>query len=176
MDTAPFGGHPTASLILLPFEALEALIAGSLNLASELTGVALPPVFLEETRFWRIRRDDILANPAAAPWLEHAVVGYPANDVVGHAGFHDLPNEAGMVEVGYRIVPEYRRQGYGRAALAELLSYAAASPEVHTVRASISPDNVASLALARSLGFRHIDEQWDDEDGLELVFERAARG
>ena len=103
------------------------------------------------------------------------MLGYPANAVVGHAGFHDPPNEAGMVEVGYRVVPEHRRQGYGRAALAELLAYAAASPEVGTVRASISPGNVASLALARSLGFRHIGEQWDDEDGLELVFERAAR-
>jgi RimJ/RimL family protein N-acetyltransferase len=175
MDRSTPPGQPTVRLILLPLEALEALIDGSLDRASAVTGVALPPVFLEETRFWRIQRDDLRANPAAAPWLVRAVFGHPVNAVVGHVGFHDPPNAAGMVEVGYRILPTYRRQGYGRAALAELLTYAAASPEVRTVRASISPDNVASLALAQSCGFRHIGEQWDDEDGLELVFERAAR-
>jgi RimJ/RimL family protein N-acetyltransferase len=45
---------------------------------------------------------------------------------------------------------------------------------VHAVRASISPDNNASLATLRPFGFRHIGEQWDDEDGLELLFERPA--
>jgi RimJ/RimL family protein N-acetyltransferase len=40
------------------------------------------------------------------------------------------------------------------------------------VRASISPDNVASLALIRSLGFEQRGEQWDEIDGLELIFER----
>ena len=38
-------------------------------------------------------------------------------------------------------------------------------------RASISPDNVASLAIASRFGFRHVGEQIDDVDGLELVFE-----
>jgi [ribosomal protein S5]-alanine N-acetyltransferase len=166
---------PTARLIPLPLAALEALIDGALDRASAVTGVALPPLFLEEIRFWRIRRDDLRANPAFAPWAERAVFGRPADAVVGHAGFHDPPNATGTVEVGYGILPDYRRQGYGRAALAELLRFAAASPEVRTVRASISPDNVASLALARSCGFRQVGEQWDDEDGRELVFERAAR-
>jgi L-amino acid N-acyltransferase YncA len=46
---------------------------------------------------------------------------------------------------------------------------------VRTVRASVSPGNVASLALVRSLGFRQVGEQWDEIDGLELVFERPAR-
>lgn len=143
MDKRASNDHPAARLVLLPLEALEALIDGSLDRASECAGVPLPPSFLKETRFWRIRRDDIRTNPAAAPWMARAVIGYPAHAVVGHAGFHDPPNAAGMVEVGYRILPEYRRQGYGRAALQELLKYAAAAPEVRTVRASISPDNIA---------------------------------
>lgn len=40
------------------------------------------------------------------------------------------------------------------------------------IRASISPDNAASLAVIRPFGFERVGEQWDDEDGLELVFER----
>lgn len=50
---------------------------------------------------------------------------------------------------------------------------AADEPAVRTVRATIGPDNLPSLALVRELGFVHVGEQWDDEDGRELVFERA---
>jgi len=42
------------------------------------------------------------------------------------------------------------------------------------VRASISPDNVASLATIAGFGFVRAGEQWDAEDGLELLFERTA--
>ena len=42
------------------------------------------------------------------------------------------------------------------------------------VRASVSPENVASLALIRSYGFQHVGEQWDEKDGRELIFERLA--
>jgi ribosomal-protein-alanine N-acetyltransferase len=94
--------------------------------------------------------------------------------VVGKAGFHGPPDEHGMVEVGYAIVPELRRRGYARAALEALLQRAGREPAVRVVRASVSPDNAASLGLIRQYGFVRVGEQWDDEDGLELVYEVAA--
>jgi hypothetical protein len=36
---------------------------------------------------------------------------------------------------------------------------------------SIRPDNIASYQLASQYGFVKVDEQWDDEDGLEIVYE-----
>jgi hypothetical protein len=36
----------------------------------------------------------------------------------------------------------------------------------------VSPHNEASLRMVRRLGFHQTDEQWEEEDGLELVFER----
>jgi hypothetical protein len=39
------------------------------------------------------------------------------------------------------------------------------------VRVSIRPDNLPSSRLALQYDFRQIGEQWDDEDGLELVYE-----
>ena len=59
--------------------------------------------------------------------------------------------------------------------LAALLARAAAEPSVRTVRATISPDNAASLATLAGNGFRHVGEQWDERDGRELIFERPAR-
>lgn len=179
MITPDTTAHPTVRLVLIPFDALEALLTGDLDRASTITGLPLPEPFITDKAalwLWRYRRDQILREPESAPWLARAVVSVPDGTVVGNAGFHGAPNDAGMVEIGYGILPDYRRRGYGRAAAAALLREAAESPGVRTVRASISPDNVASLALARSFGFVQVGDQWDDEDGLELVFERPAGG
>jgi ribosomal-protein-alanine N-acetyltransferase len=45
---------------------------------------------------------------------------------------------------------------------------------VQVVRATISPDNAASLALVADYGFIRTGEQWDEEDGLEIIFEVTA--
>ena len=76
-----------------------------------------------------------------------------------------------MVEVGYGVDPAYRRRGYARAALELLLDRARAQPDVRVLRATISPDNEASLALIAQFPFVRNGEQWDEEDGLEWIFE-----
>lgn len=164
----------TAQLMLIPEAALEALLAGSLESAGEVMGMTLPDVYLTQGWLWRYRLDQMRADPDSVPWLVRAVYGRPAETVVGHAGFHGRPDADGMVEIGYAIVPEFRRRGYARAAVGELLAYAAANG-ARVVRASVSPENVASLALIRSYGFAHVGEQWDERDGRELIFERPSR-
>ena len=59
--------------------------------------------------------------------------------------------------------------------LRELLRRATAEPSVRTVRATISPGNVASLATIAGFGFAEVGEQWDEQDGRELILEVAAR-
>jgi RimJ/RimL family protein N-acetyltransferase len=76
-----------------------------------------------------------------------------------------------MVEIGYGVDPAHRRRGYARAALEALLQRAATEPQVVTVRVTISPDNVASYRLTSQYGFTEVGEQWDDEDGLEIIYE-----
>lgn len=55
--------------------------------------------------------------------------------------------------------------------LEELLRWATSDDWVSTVRASIRPDNAASLATIAGFGFEQVGEQWDDEDGIETIFE-----
>ena len=79
-----------------------------------------------------------------------------------------------MVEVGYAIDPAYRRQGYARAALAALLERAAREPAV-THRAGERTAGQRGLERAgRLLRVRRGGQQWDEEDGLETVYERPA--
>jgi RimJ/RimL family protein N-acetyltransferase len=163
-------GVPTVELPVLTAPVLRALVAGDLAGASGVAGLALPPAFLDDGPLWLLRIGQIDADPAAEGWLIRAIAAQDG-PVVGHAGFHGPPDERGMVEVGYFVLEAHRRRGYARAALRGLLAYAT-EHRARVARASISPGNAASLALVRSSGFVRIGEQWDDEDGLELVFER----
>lgn len=156
--------------------AMAALLDGDLPAASSMAGVALTEYFItdEAQWLWRLRLDQIAADPGHARWMARQAVLGDGGLVIGHCGFHGPPDAAGMVEIGYSIAPEFRRRGYARAMLAALLRRAAADPSVTTVRAAIRPDNVASLATISGFGFVEVGEQWDDKDGLELIFEVPA--
>jgi RimJ/RimL family protein N-acetyltransferase len=156
--------------------ALSALKDGDLITASAEAGVALTEYFVTDRArwLWRLRISQLAADPGRARWIARVAVTLPDGAVVGHAGFHGPPDEAGMVEIAYSVAPEFRRRGYARAMLVELLRRAAAEPAVRTVRASISPDNAASLATIAGYGFVEAGEQWDEQDGRELIFEAPA--
>jgi [ribosomal protein S5]-alanine N-acetyltransferase len=168
---------PSVHFVPLPPPVLEALLADDLATARSLTGVPLTEWFLSDeiTWLWRLRLDQIAADPGSAGWIARAAVSEPDGAVIGAAGFHGPPDADGMVEVGYSTDPAHRRRGYARAMLTALLQWAAAEPSVRTVRASIRPDNVASLATIAGFGFTHVGEQWDDEDGTEYLYERPVR-
>jgi [ribosomal protein S5]-alanine N-acetyltransferase len=167
----------TLRFVLLPPAALQALGDGLLAEASEAAGVALTPFFVTEWArgLWRLRASQVVADPPSGRWIARAAVAEPEEAVVGYAGFHGPPDVAGLVEIGYSVDPDWRRRGYATAMVRELLQRAAGEPDVRTVRATISPDNVASLATIAGFGFTENGEQWDEEDGRELIFDRPAR-
>jgi len=120
---------------------------------------------------WERRSKQLEENPAAAAWVTGVIWDERLRVAVGQAGYHGPPDPLGMVEIGYAVDPAYRRRGYARAALEALLQRAACEPQVRTVRVTISPDNVASYRLASQYGFTEVGQQWDDEDGLEIIYE-----
>ena len=120
----------------------------------------------------KLRLQQLAADPSQQPWLVRAMVASTPRRVVGCVGFHGPPDADGRVEIGYDIVASERRNGYAREGIRALLDWAWATGRVQTCVASVSPHNAPSLALIRSLGFRHVGEQIDEIDGLELVFER----
>lgn len=167
---------PAMRLVELPATAMTALLDGDLPRATAAAGIPLTDYFTtDEAKFlWRFRLAQLDRDPSHAPWIVRAAVTEPEGHVVGHAGFHAAP-ENGTLTIAYSVDPAHRRKGHARAMLAALLERAAAEPSVTTVRATISPDNQASLATIAGRGFTYIGEQWDEEDGRELIFERPAR-
>ncbi|GAA3577573.1 GNAT family N-acetyltransferase [Kribbella ginsengisoli] len=154
---------------------MAALLADDLAAAGREAGVALTELFTndESKWLWNYRIAQLEDDPEAQRWIVRAAVSEPEGVVIGHGGYHGPPDENGMVEVGYTVDAAYRRQGYAKAILTALIERAVEEPGVKIVRASISPTNSASLATIAGFGFLEAGEQWDEEDGLELLFERA---
>jgi RimJ/RimL family protein N-acetyltransferase len=166
----------TIRIVHLTPPVFRALADGDLAAANAASPVPLSEYLAgpESQGTWRIRSRQADEDPASAGWVTGIIWDEQRGVAVGKAGFHGPPDEAGMVEIGYAVDPAYRRRGYARAALEALLARAAREPAVRTVRVSIRPDNEPSYRLAVQYGFRKVGEQWDDEDGLEIVYERAA--
>jgi RimJ/RimL family protein N-acetyltransferase len=121
-----------------------------------------------------MRSRQVEENPASAAWVTGVIWDEQRHLAVGRAGYHGPPDAAGIVEIGYAVDPAHRRRGYARAGLEALLQGATIEPQVRTVRVTISPGNLASYELASQHGFIEVGQQWDDKDGLEIVYELAA--
>jgi RimJ/RimL family protein N-acetyltransferase len=167
---------PAVRIVHLDGPALRALADGDLTAANAASPVPVSPYLAgpECESVWRRRSGQFDADPASAAWVTGIIWDEEQKLAVGRAGYHGPPDASGMVEIGYAVDPAYRRRGYARAALEALLDRAAREPSVHTVRVTISPDNTASYGLVAQYGFTEAGEQWDEEDGREIIYERQA--
>lgn len=176
--TSTAGGHSPrhVRIVHLPASAFRALAGGDLAAANAASPVPLSEYFADPDwrGTWRMRSEQVEQDPASAAWVTGVIWDERQQVAVGRAGYHGPPDQSGMVEIGYAVDPAYRRRGYARAALEVLLQRAAHEPQVKTVRVTISPGNAASYALASQYGFVEVGEQWDEEDGLEIIYEVAA--
>jgi RimJ/RimL family protein N-acetyltransferase len=161
-------------LVSMSMAFMRHLVARDLAAAEAEIGAQVPanlPDTLDD--FLQFRIADLSLDPDAQPWLGRAIV-LTASDgsrrIIGSCGFHSPPGPDGRVEVGYRVEPSYRRQGVASEVVRALFDWAHRQG-VDRFRASVSPGNVASLAVVGRLGFRQTGVQMDDIDGEELVFE-----
>jgi ribosomal-protein-alanine N-acetyltransferase len=151
--------------------ALVALLDGDLDGAARETCLRLPEFLLTEGWLWRIRLDQLDRAPEDEPWV--AWLAVRDGEVIGHSGFHGRPDGWGEVEVAYTVLPVLRGRGLAGELLDALIAWCAARDDIRSMRASISPDNAASVALVQHRGFERVGEQIDEEDGLEWIFRRV---
>jgi RimJ/RimL family protein N-acetyltransferase len=164
-------------LPLLSLEQLDRLAAGEGTRLSADLGASFSAEWVDDVRGLAARRArQIREHPDDAPWLLHPILRRspdPASpsEALGYLNFHGAPDERGMVEIGYMLLPEARGHGYAIEAVRAAFAWANRVHGIRRFRASVSPDNARSLNLIGKLGFVQVGDQWDVEDGLELVFE-----
>jgi RimJ/RimL family protein N-acetyltransferase len=153
---------------------LAALRGGDASSVAQQLNATLSEEWVADVRWLAgFRLLQLTEHPDHAPWLFRAVVLKEPRTAIGHVNFHGPPDDRGVAEIGYSLLPAFRGQGYAIEAVRAMFDWARREHGVRRFRASVSPDNERSQHLIGKLGFVRIGEQWDEEDGLEWVFETA---
>lgn len=114
-------------------------------------------------------------NPSPPDWGFHLFVHAQDRVLIGEGGFKGKPNAEGVVEIGYAIIPEYRRRGLASEAARGLADYAFTHAEVRIVQAHTLPDGVASINVVKKLGMKFIGVVIDDPEDGEVFLWRVER-
>lgn len=105
-------------------------------------------------------------DPEGAPeWGYRFFIHRKDRALIGEGGYKGKPGQEGLVEIGYAIVPEYRRRGLALEAARGLSDYAFSRPEVRIVQAHTLPQGTASINVLKKLGMTLAGTVDDPEDG-----------
>ncbi|MEO6724978.1 MAG: GNAT family N-acetyltransferase [Blastocatellia bacterium] len=156
----------TTELKLIPstIERLEDSLINKARLAAQL-GVTIPASYPVEADavpwFCQLLKDD----PSLVGWLHFMIIHVADLALIGDGGFKGKPDQTGLVEIGYSIVPEYRGRGYATQVAQGLIDYAFAHPEVNATAARASVRNIGSMKVLERSGMKVVGEMEDQEEG-----------
>jgi RimJ/RimL family protein N-acetyltransferase len=122
---------------------------------------------------WRVPQ--VKVDPSVNRWFVRYIVLKQSQEVIGSTSFHGVPDADGMMEIGLGIEENFRNKGYAREALAGMWKWVCAYPEVKTLRYTVSPDNLASIAVINYFRFEYKGQQIDEEDGPENIYEMSTK-
>lgn len=84
-----------------------------------------------------------------------------SKEIIGDIGFHGIPDENGEVEIGYGLVGDERRKGFGFEAARAIMNFAIAHEDVKVIKADCLIENIASIRILEKLGMKEVNR--DDE-------------
>ena len=173
-------------------EFIEAVLCGRRQRAEAVLDLKLSPEWPRDQPLdaWlaRLRGDGSLQ-----PWLARVMVLTDGRVMVGDIGFHGPPatleemleslwyysgertpiDGNGVLEIGYSVLPRFRRRGFAYEATQRLMEWAHTEHGVRSFVASVSADNAPSIALTRKLGgFRRVGLHTQRDGSRAFVFRR----
>lgn len=137
----------------LQFVAVEerhktALAASPIALA-QLLGARIPGNWPEFPEAFAPSADAVVSAPSA--WGGYFFVDGHAGSLIGNGGFYGPPDDAGEVEFGYEIAPEFRNRGYATEAVRGFIEFAFADPRVRSLRAhTLAQTNASNAVLVKA--------------------------
>lgn len=143
----------TAESLSAELESAEAL--------GDVIGALVPPSWppeLYDADAVRWTMSWLETHPDESSWGLYYVAEAPAGPddrpkLLGIAGYKGAPDDAGVVEIGYGIVPERRRNGFASEAVRALLARAFGDSRVTAVIAHTLPELTPSIGVLQATGF-----------------------
>lgn len=102
---------------------------------------------------------------ARSPWVGYLSVACESSTVVGCGGFKGNPDAGRAVEIAYFTFPRHEGRGLATEMARALVGIAVSDPGVVSVLAHTLPERNASTRILHKLGFEHLGEVQDPEDG-----------
>ena len=96
------------------------------------------------------------ADPSLLGWGIWLMIHRAERTIIGDLGFKGRPDREGTVEIGYSVVPAYRRQGYAFEAVQALIGWAFAQQGVKRIIAECTIDNAPSIRILEKLGMHRL--------------------
>ena len=116
--------------------------------------------------------EQLEANPDDKLW-DGTLVERTTLTAIGQLGCKGQPDENGVIEIGYSLVPEAQGRGYATEIVGALTEWLLEQPSVKTVTAECLETNHASVRVLRKTGFENAGKKPSDEGTL-LLWERRA--
>lgn len=85
--------------------------------------------------------------------IRWAIIHSEAGQFIGTCGYFRISPEHFRAEIGYELDPIFWRQGLGTEAVVAILRFAFETINFHRIEAIVDPNNAASAALLRKIGF-----------------------
>ncbi len=177
----------TSRLRLIPATEthLRAALQGNAALAEAVgrtVPAAWPPEHFDADAV-RFTLDWLRRRPADTQWGFYCIE-MPATDggpgtLVGAGGFKGGPDEDGIVEIGYSVLPEFQRRGYAHEAVRGWVDFAFSNPRVQLICAHTLASGQASIGVLTKAGFRAMGRGHDpgappDQEVVRFELPRAS--
>lgn len=108
---------------------------------------------------FHILRDSLKDKPYPDGFDAWLFIDKEYDTIVGDGGFKGLPDENGVIDIGYSIIKPQRRKGFALEAVTALLEWGLSQKNVTTVTADCLDDNIPSIKILRKIGMKEIGKK-----------------
>jgi [ribosomal protein S5]-alanine N-acetyltransferase len=146
-------------MITLSADMMEEIVKGERDLPEKGTSYQLAAEWPLDVykQFFPYKIDRFRKYPHENEW-EGIIIDKKDLLVVGDMGFKGGPNEEGVIDLGYSIVPSYQGKGYATEMGTAMVEWGLSHSSVKEVVATCNPDNFASIRVLEKIGFKRTKE------------------
>lgn len=98
-------------------------------------------------------------NPKMQNLLIWLIIDISSKKVIGSVRFKSIPTQSDTFDLGYEIIPTYRRKGYGFEAVCAFIHWAFLNEQVRKITAECDVANIASIKVLEKVGMCYIGRE-----------------